>query len=154
MAEADVVTDGLPEGWYDDPAKPDMQRWWTGTDWTDHVRYSDKVRLYAVAPQPVEVAPVEVAPVEAVRPTGWIAADTVEIPQLTLPLRYTEPTAPVADSTFDNFYVPMRDFPARTTAHIPVAASRRSGRKGGMWLLVIAAIGIAAGVALWILIPR
>lgn len=149
MAEADVFEDGLPEGWYDDPAKPDMQRWWTGTDWTDHVRYSDKVRLYAVAPHPADVAPVE-----AVRPTGWIAADTVEIPQLTLPLRYTEPAAPPADSTFDDFYVPMRDFPAPRTAHVPVVAPRRSGRTGGMWLLVIAAVGIAVGVALWVLIPR
>ena len=142
MAEAGVFEDGLPEGWYDDPAKPDMQRWWTGTAWTDHVRYSDKVRLYAVAPQPVEVAPVE-----AVRPTGWIAADTVEIPQLPL-------VAQTADPTFDSFYVPMRDFPARTTAHLPIAASRRSRRSGGIWFLVFAVVGVAAGVALWVLIPR
>jgi hypothetical protein len=149
VAEAGVFEDGLPEGWYDDPAKPDMQRWWTGTDWTDHVRYSDKVRLYAVAPQAIELAPVE-----AVRPTGWIAADTVEIPQLTLPQRYLEPATPVADTTFDDFYVPMRDFPAPRTAHVSVAAPRRSGRTGGVWLMVIAVVGIAAGVALWILIPR
>jgi len=146
VAEAGVIENGLPEGWYDDPAKSDMQRWWTGSQWTEHVRYSDKVRLYAVAQQPVDYAPVE-----SVRPSGWIAADTVEIPQLTLPARYAQTAA---DSTFDDFYVPMRDFPARNLTHSSVAAARRSGRSGGMWLLVIAAIGIAAGVALWILIPR
>lgn len=179
MAEADVFDEALPEGWYDDPAKPGMQRWWTGSAWSDHVRYSDKVRLYAVPSQPAQPQtlaapptfaeqaltqpalsqpaisqPVAPAPYEAPRATGWVAADTVELPQLTLPARYLEPTAPAADTTFDDFYVPMRDFPAPRTAHVPVAAPRRSGRHGGVWLMVIAAIGIAAGVALWILIPR
>lgn len=145
MAEPDVVNSEAPEGWYDDPAKPGMQRWWTGTDWTDHVRYSDKVHLYAVAPQPTE--PVTVAPV---RPTGWVAADTAEIPQLTLPTRVIEP---IPDPAFDSFYVPMRDFHGGTSAPLS-APRRRSGRARAVWLAVVLTLGAAAGVALWMLIPQ
>ena len=50
VSEANASEQLIPEGWYDDPASPQMQRWWTGSDWTDHVRYSDTVRLQAVAP--------------------------------------------------------------------------------------------------------
>ena len=146
MAEPDVVNSEAPEGWYDDPAKPGMQRWWTGTDWTDHVRYSDTVRLSAVAPQPDE--PVTVAPV---RPTGWIAADTVEIPQLTLPTRATES---IPDPSFDSFYVPMRYRPSVTSA--PLAAPRRrSGRARAVWLTVVVVLGAAAAaIVVWMLISR
>ena len=145
MAEPDVVNSEAPEGWYDDPATAGMQRWWTGAGWTDHVRYSDTVRLYAVAPQPVE--PVTVAPV---RPTGWIAADTAEIPQLTLPARIAEPTP---NPVFDSFYVPMRDYPGGSSA--PLAAPRRrSGRARAVWLSVVVVLGAAAGIAVWMLIPQ
>ena len=136
MAEASVFENDVPAGWYDDPAKPGMQRWWAGSEWTDHVRYADTVRLHAVASQPVE-------------PTPAVA----ELPRLAIA------PAPLSDdptlgSGFDDFYVPMRNFPARSVTGFPHPTARQSARAGGMWLLLIAVVGIAAGVALWVLLPR
>ena len=41
MSEATTIAHDVPEGWYTDPESPRMQRYWGGSDWSDHVRYSD-----------------------------------------------------------------------------------------------------------------
>ncbi len=41
MSEATMIAHDVPEGWYADPENPRMQRYWDGSDWSDHVRYSD-----------------------------------------------------------------------------------------------------------------
>ena len=31
---------GLPAGWYPDAQDPDLERWWDGTEWTEHTKRS------------------------------------------------------------------------------------------------------------------
>lgn len=40
MSESNALSKGIPDGWYEDPANPAMQRWWSGKQWTEHVRYA------------------------------------------------------------------------------------------------------------------
>jgi hypothetical protein len=56
--DAGALKNVIPDGWYEDPANPAMQRWWAGKQWTEHVRYAPagspapRTPLSAV-PQPV-----------------------------------------------------------------------------------------------------
>ena len=133
MTESTAATSLLPEGWYSDPANADMQHWWTGTDWTDHVRYAEKTRLHAVLPEPQEVVAPPFTPA-AIAPAPVI------------------PSVPPV-SGFDDFYIPMRGFSGPTSTS-RVSTKRASIAAGGLWLLVVASLGVALGVTLWILLPR
>lgn len=135
VAEASVFENDVPAGWYDDPARPGMQRWWAGSEWTDHVRYADTVRLHAVVSPTPE-------PVIAVEPPRLVIAPTLVADD------------PHLGSGFDDFYVPMRNFPARSTSGFQHPTPRQSGRAGGLWLLLIAVVGVATGLALWVFLSR
>jgi hypothetical protein len=54
-----VIDSAIPDGWYEDPAKPDMQRWWADNAWTEHVRYAEKKRVRSAAFSPVALAGVD-----------------------------------------------------------------------------------------------
>lgn len=130
MTESNAVESLLPEGWYSDPASASMQRWWTGTDWTDHVRYAEKPRLHAVtAPTPEPSPAPQFAPIVATPPSHALG------------------------SGLDDFYVPMRGS-SRSSSSSYMPTKRASLAAGGLWLLVVASVGIALGVTLWILLPR
>jgi hypothetical protein len=137
MSEALATTSPMPSGWYDDPGSPDKQRWWTGSEWTHHVRYSDKLRPMAIAPAP-ETAPV-VLPVSEESPLAYVPP----------------PPAPeVVAEGFDDFYVPMRHFEPGASASYAAMPRARKMAAGVLWLLALPVIGIAVGVALWVLLPR
>ena len=129
MSEATAFQNAIPDGWYDDPAAPDMERWWSGTEWTDHVRYSNKVRPQTVEPVAAPLAIVEVPAAE------W-APRTLVNPAL------------------DDFYVPMRGYDPMVSRDLERMRQRRSARATALWLVTIAAIGAAVGVVLWVLLPR
>jgi hypothetical protein len=154
LSEASAFTSEVPEGWYADPAKPDMERWWTGTEWTDHVRYTDK-------PQPRSFEPTQTAPVVveiaaqpsslSLRPTEHQSFVTADQPAMVRRM----PTAPPGfpESTFDRFYIPMRGFEARHDSQAPLRARSRA-RAVGLWIAVMAVVGIAIGVGAWALFIR
>ena len=153
MSEASALNSEVPEGWYTDPAKPDMQRWWTGAEWSEHVRYSDK-------PQPLAFSAREAAPVTVEMP----------VPEASFSLRPIEPpvslsserpapigrltSAPIGfpESTLDRFYVPMRRYEPRSDLGAP-SRGNRPGRAIGLWIAVMAVVGAGLGVA-WALFLR
>lgn len=45
MSDATTIAHDVPEGWYTDPENARMQRYWDGSDWSDHVRYSDAASM-------------------------------------------------------------------------------------------------------------
>jgi hypothetical protein len=60
MAEGTILEHDLPDaGWYTDPENPRLQRYWAGTEWTQHVRHSDGVALNT---QPTFVPNAQPAP--------------------------------------------------------------------------------------------
>ena len=206
MSEAIAFDTDIAEGWYDDPATPNMERFWTGSEWTDHVRYTDKVRARTAS---MEASPVALALVETPSSeftSSWLSTETVERPQLTIAAAPTFDTAPVptvavplapvfaasvfaaepintapvftaapaftaapiftaaptlpsawtapADPTkgFDDFYVPMRTY--QQVANANGLAKRSRGNAGVLWISILAVVGVATGVALWVLLPR
>lgn len=152
MSEASAFNSEVPEGWYADPAKPDMQRWWTGAEWTDHVRYTDK-------PQPLLSVAREPAPmvVEMPAPQTSVSLRPIEMPSY---ISYDQPAVigrvPLAprgfpESTLDRFYVPMRRFEPSANSGAPIRA-QGSTRALWLWLGVIAVIGVCVGIAAWMLL--
>jgi len=153
LSEASAFNSEIPEGWYADPAKPDMQRWWTGAEWTEHVRYSDKPQSVPFAARGAAPAMVEIPAPEAsfsLRPIEPPASLSPERPAAVNKLT----TAPLgfSESTLDRFYVPMRRFEPRADADAP---SRRkgSGRAIALWIAVMAVVGVGVGAA-WALFLR
>jgi len=145
-----VSNSEVPEGWYADPAKPDMERWWTGTEWTDHVRYTDKP--HPLIPVARESAPVTV---EIPLPETGVSLRPVETPSYASFDRPAVigrvPTAPIGfpESTLDRFYIPMRRFEASARSSAP---ARGNARALGLWLAVIACVGVVVGAAAWLLL--
>ncbi len=152
MSEASVFNSEVPQGWYADPAKPDMQRWWTGAEWTDHVRYTDK-------PQPLLSVTRETAPVvvEMPAPEASVSLRPVEAPSyqpLDRPAVIGRtPVAPrgFPESTFDRFYTPMRRFEPHANSGAP-APVQGSTRALWLWIGVIAVVGVGVGIAAWVLL--
>ena len=142
----------LPEGWYADPAKPDMERWWTGAQWTDHVRYADKPQPLLSVTQPTAPLTVEIP-----APETSVSLRPVEAPSYVsfdrAPAMNRTPTAPVGfpESTFDRFYIPMRRFEPSANSGVPVRR-RGSARALWLWLGVIAVVGAGVGVTAWVLL--
>ena len=153
MSEASVSNNEVPEGWYADPAKPDMERWWTGAEWTDHVRYTDKPQpLLPVAREPEPVVVEIPAPQTSVSLRPIEAPSYVSFDQPAVIGRI--PTAPIGfpESTLDRFYVPMRRFEPSANS-----SARVQGRGSGalwlwVWLGVIAIVGVGIGVVAWVLL--
>jgi hypothetical protein len=154
LSEASALNSEVPEGWYADPAKPTMQRFWTGTEWTEHVRYSDK-------PQPLPFAARETAPmmVEMPAPDAAFSLRPIEAPSSLSADRPAVisrmPTAPVGfpESTLDRFYIPMRRFEPSATSGAPLQR-RSSARAIVLWVAVVAVVGVAVGVAAWAFLLR
>jgi hypothetical protein len=45
-----LTPSGPPAGWYDDGSRPGMQRWWDGTQYTDHYQPGAAAAAPAAAP--------------------------------------------------------------------------------------------------------
>lgn len=83
-----------PAGWYVDPYDADQRRWWSGTEWTDHVRtvLPTPTPAYVAAPAVMNVRPMAVdargsirdlaADLGATRTAGHAAAFTTPIQTL------------------------------------------------------------------------
>ncbi|MFH8992200.1 DUF2510 domain-containing protein [Streptomyces sp. NPDC017940] len=52
-----------PPGWYPDPSRPAVQRWWDGSAWTEH-RHGPEATVHPARPRP-EFAATAVAPLPA-----------------------------------------------------------------------------------------
>ncbi len=163
MSEATAFQNAIPDGWYDDPAAPNMQRWWSGTEWTDHVRYSDRPRPHvSAAPSalpvqaPVAYSPAPLAPVTAEWPA--VAAQTSFSPMVfgTAPATFATPQSEKGElaSAFNDLYVPMRHWQIGSVSSAQLVRQRRSAKVVALWVIAIAAVGVAAGVAVWVLFPR
>lgn len=144
----------VPEGWYADPAKTDMERWWTGAEWTDHVRYTDKPQpLLSVAQEPAPVM------VEMPAPETSLSLRPIEDPSYLSMDRPAvigrPPLAPrgFPESTFDRFYTPMRRFEPSANSGRPMPA-QGSGRALWLWIWlgVLMVVGTGVGVAAWVLL--
>ncbi len=55
-----------PPGWYQDLSDPGLQRWWDGTQWTEHTASNAPAEASVVVPEPVIAA--EAFPVQHVAP--------------------------------------------------------------------------------------
>jgi len=174
VSEATLFENAVPDGWYDDPAKAGMQRWWSGTDWTDHVRYADMNRPRAVV-SPVIEPIAEAVAVEPVAPVQQYLAPVAYLPER-LPVAPVAPVpyfAPIAQTsyegpspllvptmtspapTFDDYYVPMARFqPGSSTGVQLMSSKRRSAGLGALAIVALAVLGAGIGVALWIFLPN
>lgn len=172
VSDATVFENALPDGWYDDPAKPNMQRWWSGSEWTDHVRYSDRVRPRAVAIDAPREDPAPTAPLP-VFGSKWPEPGAAERPALTIvpePAYVSEPvlvTHPAEKATaslaaapdlvnpaFDDFYVPMRQLQSGARSNALLMKQGRSASGAVLWVVVVAALGVTIGVTLWAVVPH
>ena len=144
MSDAAASHNPIPDGWYDDPATPNMQRWWDGSNWSEHVRYSDRPHPHAASsPTPYAAAPTPyVAAVEPVQQ----AQPAYQLPE--------KPARTDLQEGFDSFYVPMRTFEPSASIGTPRAPRRRSANAVAIWLVSLAAIGVAIGAILWVFLPR
>lgn len=118
MNDAGALKNVIPDGWYQDPANPAMQRWWAGKEWTEHVRYA---------------------------PAGSAAPRT--------PLSAIPQQLGTLERSFGS-YIPMRGF--HFTGQFSGRIAPRYASPGRVigWVLTVIAIGVAVGVALWLLLPR
>ena len=107
MSESAALNNVMPDGWYDDPATPNMERWWTGSEWTDHVRYTDKVRPLPAVTQAPALSIVE--PSQPVVSNSWLATQTAIRPQLAIAEPSVEPFTPMP--SFSPFDAPANSAP-------------------------------------------
>lgn len=110
LSDSTALNNAMPDGWYDDPATPNMERWWNGTDWTDHVRYTDKVRPHPAASQVPALSIVE--PSQAAIGSNWLDRQAAIRPHLTI----AEPSVPAftPSPAFSPFDAPTFDEPTST----------------------------------------
>ena len=97
----DMKTWSTPEGWYPDPEQPDQQRYWDGSEWTQH--------MAPLAPQAAPLQPA--APVQPTSPVyrrPWFIAVAVVGGLFVLAGMFggdegePQPVTPVADTAVDN----------------------------------------------------
>lgn len=151
VSEATVINNAIPDGWYEDPAKPNMQRWWAGNAWTEHVRYAEKSRPSALTIAPPVVEAVEHQPSVETRPFFYDERPPLALVELPA---YDFASAPAPDPQLESFYVPMARFDPHSAASVTILPQRRRGRAITLWVVAVAVIGAAAGVALWVFLPH